>query len=71
MTRQSKFFRTVELLERLAQFDTEHPYNANTRFVDHATENVTFSCVDELDAKLFDKYRFTPEMIHFARGLQS
>ena len=59
MTQQSKFFRTIELLERLAQFDTSHPSNANHMLGELLTDD---------DAENYRRLDFTPAMIRFTEN---
>lgn len=68
---QSKFFRCVDKLLTLAQFDTNNPASAMKIFAEHATKNVTFAGAAELDAQLYRRFDFTPAMIKFAEDLPS
>ena len=54
--RQSKVFRTIELLERLAQFDPSHKNAVNDMLAALLTDN---------DAENYRRLNFTPEMIRF------
>ena len=59
MTQQSKCFSMIELLERLAQFDTSHPSNANHMLDELLTDD---------DTENYRRLDFTPDMIRFTEN---
>lgn len=72
---RTKFFRLIIELQRLAQFDPIHPYNVVLDSQYFGCDRAGKPAVDysgsvaEIDAQLYRRYEFTPEMIAFVEDL--